>query len=233
VIVRTFPDRLELITQPDHAHLARTIMERCAPLDTRPRRAAILHAIEQHDNGWTEPDAAPMVDPATGAVLDFINVPLEVRHAVWPRGIGRLAGDPWAAALVAQHALAVYDRFRSDPGWTPFFAGLEVTRDALLKTSGLPLEALADDYPLLRLADLISLAFCTASPIEQRIAGWTVAWSGTGVSVEPDAFGGAAIPIAIVARQIPRTTFRSDADLRDELAAAATTTVRGTVAASR
>ena len=121
MIVRPVHDRLQLITQPDHAHLARTIMVHCVQLAARPRRDSILHAIGEHDNGWAEEDAVPTVNHNTGSVADFVSVPLSVRHRVWPRGVARLADDPWAAALVAQHALTVYDRFRSDAGWTPFF----------------------------------------------------------------------------------------------------------------
>jgi len=111
VIVRPGPGVLQLITQPDHAHLARRIMERSVPLAARPRRDQILHAIAEHDNGWAEEDAAPTVDPRTGSVVDFISAPLSVRHGVWPRAIARLTADPWAAALVAQHAITVLRPF--------------------------------------------------------------------------------------------------------------------------
>ena len=139
MIVRPVHDGLQLITQPDHAHLARRIMVHCVPLAARPRRDAILHAIGEHDNGWAEEDAAPTVNPNTGSVADFVSVPLSVRHGVWPRGVARLADDPWAAALVAQHALTVYDRFRSDAEWTPFFDEMAAARGAMLRVSGMPL----------------------------------------------------------------------------------------------
>ena len=113
-------------------------MEHCVPLATRPRRDAILHAIAEHDNGWAEEDAAPRVNPATGQVFDFVTAPASVRQIVWPRGVARLAGDPWAAALVAQHAITVYDRFRPESEWAPFFAEMEAARDEMLRASGLP-----------------------------------------------------------------------------------------------
>src|SRR5262245_38554058 len=125
MIVRPSPDGIHLITQPDHAHVARTIMEHCVPLANNPRRDAILHAVGEHDNGWTDEDAAPTVNPDTGEVIDFVNAPLAVRHSVWPRGVARLGNDPWAAALVAQHAVTVYDRFRSDAAWSTFFGQME------------------------------------------------------------------------------------------------------------
>src|SRR5687767_12707848 len=177
-------------------------MEHCAPLAAHPRRDAILHAIGEHDNGWTEEDEAPTVNPMTGAVVDFVSAPLSMRHAVWPRGVARLADNPWAAALVAQHALTVYDRFRSEREWAPFFTRMEAARDAMLTASGMPLNTLEADYPFVRLADLISLTFCTGWTDEQRFADWTVHRSGTRVVVAPDAFGGATVPISIEAKEI-------------------------------
>ena len=232
MIVRTHADGVQLITQPDHAQLARTIMDHCVPLRLRPRRGAILHAIAEHDNGWAEEDAAPTVDPATGHVADFVTVALSVRHAVWPRGIARLADDPWAAALVAQHALTVYDRFRADGAWRLFFAAMEQARDASLRASGRTLDDLAADYPFLRLGDLISLAFCTGSTDVQTFGGWTVQLSGTRVAVAPDPFGGATIPVAIAARTIHQQSFSSDDELRGALRNASSTILRGGVAGS-
>jgi hypothetical protein len=232
VIVRTGRDRIQLITQPDHAHLARRIMDHCVPLAARSRRDAILHAIAEHDNGWAEEDAAPIVNPANGRVVDFVGAPLRVRHAVWPRGVARLADDPWAAALVAQHALTVYDRFRPDPEWVSFFAEMAAARDGLLRASGLPVDDLLADYAFVRLADLISLTFCTGWTDEQRFAGWKVQRTGTRVAVTPDPFGGAEIPVEISAREIRNEPFRSDAELRDELRQADTITLQGWVAGS-
>ena len=233
MIVRPADGVIQLITQPDHAHLARSIMEHCVPLSARPRREAILHAIGEHDNGWAEDDAAPTVDPQTGNIVDFVSAPLSVRHGVWPRAIARLADDPWAAALVAQHAITVYGRFRADAEWTSFFTEMEVARDAMLRASGLPFADLASDYPFVRLGDLISLTFCVGWTEEQRFGDWTVHASGARVIVTPDAFGGAVIPIEINAREVRRGPFRSDADLLGALGAARLVTLRGEVVGMR
>lgn len=204
-------------------------MEHCVPLAARPHRDAILHAIGEHDNGWAEEDAMPRVDRRTGRVVDFVSAPLSVRHGVWPRAIARLAADSWAAALVAQHAITVYDRYRPDPEWTSFFAAMETARDASLRASGLPVDDLPADYAFVRLADLISLTFCVGWTGEQRFGDWAVHLSGTRVVVTPDPFGGATIPIAIEARTIRERTFSSDADLRDAFMDASATTLRGDV----
>jgi hypothetical protein len=214
-------------------------MEHCVPLAGREQRAAILHAIDEHDSGWAEEDAAPMVDPRTGNVVDFVRAPVSVRQAGAPRAIAKLEDDPWAAALVAQHALTVYARFRFEPEWTSFFTEMKAARDAAvarrslgeggLRTTGILLDDLTADYALVRLGDLISLAFCTGSTDEQRFGPWTVQLSGTRVVITPDAFGRAVIPIEITAREMRNQTFRSDAELHDALRQAKPTTLRGDV----
>jgi hypothetical protein len=229
VIVRTNPRSLQLITQPDHAHLARRVMEHCVPLAARPRREAILLAVGEHDNGWTEEDAAPCIHPETKQVVDFINAPAAVRHRVWPRGVNRLSHEPWAAALVAQHATVIYDRFRAHPEWTPFFAEMEGLRASMLNASGLSLEDLLSDYPFVRLADLISLSFCTGSADELRFDSWRVQLVDTRVVVTPGAFGGADIPIEIGMKEIRNERYESDAALRLALRDAGSTTLRGVV----
>jgi hypothetical protein len=217
VIVRTVGDRIQLITQPDHAHLAGRVMEHCAPLATHSRRDAILHAVVEHDNGWAEEDAAPRVDPATGQIFDFVSAPAGVRQAVWPRGIARLADDPWAAALVAQHAITIYDRFRPENAWRPFFAEMEEARDRMLGADGGTLDDLLADYVFVRLADLISLTFCTGWTDEQRFGAWSVQRFDTRVVVSPRAFSETGVPIEIEAREIRNRSFQSDEELRESL----------------
>jgi hypothetical protein len=232
VIVRREDDSLLLIRQPDHAHLAGAIVERVVSLAAHPRRVAILHAVAEHDNGWAEEDQAPLLNAATGGVYDFVTAPLAVRHRVWPRAIVRLAQDPWAAALVAQHADTVYDRFHADPHWTTFFAEVRRLRDALLGETGLSLEELAVDYAFVRLGDLVSLVFCTGWTDEHRFADVVVRLAGGRVVVTPDLFGDGVIPIEITARSMPRSEFRSATELQDAWNAATAVKLRGDVAAT-
>ena len=229
VIVRPVEHGVELITQPDHAHLARSIMEHCVALRDHPRRADVLLAIGEHDNGWAEEDASPGVDPQTGTVIDFVNASLWVRHTVWPRGVARLADRPFAAALVAQHAITVYDRFRPEREWASFFAGMEKERDRMLRASGGAVADLQADYPFVRLGDLISLAFCAGWSEEQRFADWRVAVGGDRVIVAPDPFGGSVIPMAVHMREIRPAVFQSDEDLHSALTRAGTAVLRGEV----
>lgn len=231
MIVRQLADRLQLVTQPEHARLAGRIMAHCVGLAWHPRRDAILRAISEHDNGWAEEDASPTVNPETGDVVDFVSAPLAVRHAVWPRGVGRLASNPWVAALVAQHAITVYERFRTDREWDSFFVRMQSMRDDLLREGDLPLAELLNDYVFVRLGDLISLTFCTGWRDEQRFAGWRVQLSGKRVLVSPDDFGRRTIPIEIEASEIPGRVFRSQTDLLDALRRGTSVTLAGEVTA--
>jgi hypothetical protein len=230
VIVRNFSDRIELITQLDHARLASQIIEHCAGLASRPRRTSILLATAEHDSGWIDVDTAPTVNPATGAVVDFISAPLTVRQGAWPRAAARLAGDPWAAALVVHHAITAYERYRSHPEWKAFFTEAEAARDDMRRAAGRSLDELADDYTFLRLGDLVSLVFCTGSTDEHYFADWTFQLSGARVVITPDAFAGAVVPVEIAAKTIERRRFQSSAELHDALRRASTATIRGEIA---
>jgi hypothetical protein len=216
MIVRPFGDSLLLISQPDHAHLAGDVMARATALAQHPRRDTVLLAVREHDNGWAEPDAEPIIGPS-GDVADFIAAPIAVRQGVWPRAVARLAADPWAAALVAQHAITVYDRFRSDDAWTQFFAGMEKLRNNLLARTTLQLDDLIADYAFVRLGDLISLTFCTGWTTSQHYAEWTVQRDEDTVLVTPDLFGGETISIDIAGTEIPKRTYESDRDLQEEI----------------
>ena len=229
MIVREASGSLRLIAQPDHAHLAGGIMQRAAPLAGHSRRPAILHAIAEHDNGWTEEDRAPLLDLDSGRVHDFISAPAAVRQRVWPRGVARLAGDPWAAALVAEHADTIYERYRADPAWRAFFEDIHHRREAHRQRSGLSTDELAVDYAFVRLGDLISLVFCTGWTDEQRFDRWTIRLFGTQVVVSPDVFGGATVPVEIAAKEIRTASFGSDAELASAWSQATTVLLRGEI----
>jgi hypothetical protein len=234
MIVRPEDGALHLIAQPDHAALARHIMERWAALHGAVRRASILNAVEQHDNGWRELDAEPLRDPATGRVFDFIAIPVPLRQAVWPRGVGRLAqSDPWAGALVAHHAATVYDRFRPDEDWHDFFAEMEATRDRLIELSGASRRDLDHDYRFLRWGDLASLVFCTRARETLTFEGYSFRLDDNRLGVTPDPFEGREVPLAVHARALPDASFDTDAACREAWLAAPAVTVRAVASGVR
>lgn len=228
MIVRPGDGVLHLITQPDHAALARWIMEHWASLHTAARRLEILTAIEHHDRGWAESDAALTVDPATATIRDFSHVPATVRQGVWPHSVERLAAAPWAAALVAHHAVTVYDRYRHDPEWQDFFPAMTARRDAHVARAGGELKALVRDYVYVRLGDLISLAFCTRATAAESLGPWTIRLDGAHLHVTPSPFV-LDVTFAVEAREIPDVPYPTDEALRAAVAAAPSRALEGVV----
>jgi hypothetical protein len=229
MIIRREEAEYVFITQPDHAALARQVMEHCAALQDHPRASSILLAIGEHDNGWAEADAGPLVDPSSGEPLDFIRAPAAVRQGVWPRGVARLSADPWAAALVAHHAVAIYDRYRGDEEWKAFFPRMESLRDSLVAQSNRGAADLLADYHFVRLGDLISLMFCTGWHESQRHDDWIVSRKDDVVSVSPGVFDSASVAVAVPTKRLPLIPYRTDVELHTALAAAPRGVIQGEI----
>jgi hypothetical protein len=231
MIVLPLDGQLALITQPDHAALAGRVMRawRVGGLPEHPRRGSILRAIDEHDNGWRELDEQPRYDAATRGIADFITAPVKARQSVWPRGVARLADDPWAAALVAQHARYIYARYRDDAGWRSFFETMATLRDEHTRRALGDLEQLQHDYQFVRIGDLISLAFCNRWTAVQQEGSGPAVWSDGDetVFVRPDPFEGATVPMDVPARVLPDRPFRDQADLDAAWRAAPSIVVSG------
>src|SRR5262245_34811124 len=194
MIVLPAGDSLLLITQPDHAALARRVIERwkLPDLAHHPRLASLLYAIEHHDDGWLEVDAVPSIRE-DGQVADFVTAPLAVRQGVWPRCVSALSANPFAAALVAEHARYVYLGHRGKLEWSDFFAEMERLRSQYAAAAGVSLSELQQDYAFLRLGDLISLAFCNHWTEAKEDFHFTIRWRDNRVIVSPDPFGEAVV----------------------------------------
>lgn len=206
MIIRRDGEHLVLITQPDHAALAERMITqwRRDGFPSARRRDIILFAIRHHDDGWLAVDSAPMVDASNREPLDYVHASEQVRRGIWPRGVALLTATPYAAALVAQHAVHIYDRYRNDPGWRDFFAEMERARDAHLREAApLTLDELRADYFFVRMADLLSLAFCDAWDEPQRYGAYEVRLNGSRLTIDPDPFDGCEIPLSIAGRQLP------------------------------
>ena len=205
MIIRHETSDLLLVAQPDHAALAERIMRewRADGFPRLLRRGVILEAIAAHDNGWLEPDASPIVDETAGSLLDFIHAPVAVRQGVWPRGTDRLGASPYQAALVAEHAIRIFDRFHADPGWRPFFDDMRRRRSTFLERAGQSLDALSHDYMFVRIGDLVSLAFCNGWTDEQRFGSYRMRLTGNQVSIVPDPFDGAELAFSVRAKRLP------------------------------
>jgi hypothetical protein len=222
-----------LITQPAHAALAGRIMTvwKDRNFDNHPRRESVLLAVSEHDNGWREVDAAPVLDPSNGRMLDFINVPAETRRAIWPRGVRRLDSDPWAAALVAQHALHVYRHYREDSDWKSFFSELESLRDQYVERAAeaTGLDDLVADYFFVRMGDLLSLTFCNAWAEAPDELGFTIRCEQELLTVAPDPFEGSELALEVSARRLSNEKFGTTGDAARAFRSAAAFAYRGCV----
>lgn len=235
MIVRDERDSFLLITQPDHAQLSEVIVAaiRTEPPLHSPARRTILMATREHDNGWTEVDAYPTVDPATGRPCDFMSGPAAVKHELWLRGIARAAkSDGLAGALVAEHALTVYGYRRGEAGWAPFFSTIEGMRDALLQRTGYfngsTREMFEAYYRCVRLGDSFSLQFCNAWTEPSTTLGYQARMEGTTLLIAPDPFAGATVALRVVGHRVPARQYRDDAQVRTAMAAATPEIVMGT-----
>jgi hypothetical protein len=232
MIIRRSASTLHLMTQPSHAALSARIMGQWGSghFAETPRKASILHAIEQHDCGWAEVDKTLIVDAATGKLLDFTEVSDAAKRETSTRGIPPLASDPYAAALAAQHRLHVYRRYADHPEWRPFFADMTATRDSYAAAAGVALEELLRDYRLVRAGDLASLAFCNEwTHTDDDGCGYSMHFDGSTLTITPDPLDGRAIPIGIEARVIQNERFASSAEARRAVEAARLVTLNGMV----
>src|SRR3954451_24193303 len=120
MIVTSEGSRLRLRTKPDHAHLAGELLAlwHADGLPLHLRRAELLFAAREHDNGWREADAAPRWDAERGRPHDFMTLPARERIEVWERGVCRFAAErPYASLLIARHALNLFGGRRAVEGW--------------------------------------------------------------------------------------------------------------------
>jgi len=165
-----------VVRQADHARLAGRIvaLARDPALVEHPRRAELLLAVAEHDNGWWEEDAAPRLDRGTGGPTDFRAFPAPERRAVWRRGIDRLAVDSlYAAALVAGHFLrlgaVLGGRDAEEAELLTWLAGRRL--ELLDAAAAAPEEAERDDR-WLQLGDELSLVAATLAADLFRTPGW-------------------------------------------------------------
>ena len=222
MIVLPSDSRLRLITQPDHARLAAEILSlwHADGLPEHPRRADLLFAVAEHDNGWREADSAPYVDARTGRPHTFLDLPDGHRREIWSRGMERFAEDrPYPALLVLEHARTLHADRRPEADWESFFQRLDELRGELLGGSAVPERQLAADYRWLALADDLSLAVCGGHRSELEHGGYRARLSGDELGIEPFPLVGATT-FRVACRYVPDRPYRGDADLGVELAKA-------------
>ncbi len=212
--------RLRLVTQPDHAWFSGELMSlwRAEGMPDHPRRAELLFAVREHDNGWREADAAPRCNPAKGRPHDFLTLPRPDRIAIWERGTARFARQhPYAALLIVRHAIHLHRDRGGEEEWAEFLDRMREREQELRQAADASEDETAADYRLLDRADLISLAVCNAwSERFERHGVRGRVRDGT-VFLDPFPLAGATT-FRIPCRWIPDRPCEGDADLGGELA---------------
>ena len=226
MIVTERDDALLLITQPDHAALAGSLMAlwRGDGLPNHPHRGELLLAIREHDNGWREVDAAPRVNTETGRPLAFHELSHEDRIGLWRRGVRRYAVErPFAAQLILRHALAIHQPYWDSEDWGEFRGELAELELELRERSPVAPSLVESSYRFVEFADTLALGACGALGAhhgKESIGG------GYRFEVEFGRIGLAPFPLAgattlgVAYRELPKGPFDSAAGLGAELAAA-------------
>jgi len=97
-----------LIPQADHAHLASALATHWLYGPRPVAQPALITATFHHDDGWSDWETEPDVDPDSGCPLDFTEMPTEASLAIWSRSIRQAAPRGQLVAwLVAQHFMAL------------------------------------------------------------------------------------------------------------------------------
>jgi hypothetical protein len=187
-------DQLLVIRQTDHALLSGFFAREWGnELFQRPQLFdAFCLAAREHDNGWSEWELAPQIDPKTRLPYSFMSIPTEEHVALYQYGIDRIVkADRYAGLLVSMHCAGLYDRARATlPGFSAKYVKSQeshMVNEFLqhLKLQQLRLKtelrmnpatkSLAEDKSLERNArlletlDRLSLYFCLNSPEDATI----------------------------------------------------------------
>lgn len=227
-----------MVTQADHAWLAGELLSlwRADGVPENPRRADLVFAAREHDNGWRETDSAPLLDPETGRPFHFTNLPDGPRIELWRRGIARhVQTRPYAALLICRHAQALHADRRGEVPWDEeLFGPLDELANELAdlaEEAGADAETVAADYRLLALVDRVSLAACSGAGEPFTVGGYRGRVDGSTVHLTPFPLAGAT-SFDLRCRTIPDRRYSDPVDLIGELASARWTTRRVRVAPS-
>jgi hypothetical protein len=115
-------EHLLVIRQSDHAFLAGFFAREWGNEKfSKPQpNGSFCLAVSEHDNGWSDWELQPTLDPKTHLPFSFMSIPTETHISLYQRGIERLVKvDHYAGLLVTMHAAELYDRARATlPGYS-------------------------------------------------------------------------------------------------------------------
>lgn len=103
-------DRLVHIRQVDHAAVAGELAAHWGgDFQAPPRADSARLAAAMHDEGWREPDEAPLFNDEQQRPLHFLEIPMTEHIPLYGRGVEQTyARDPYAGLLVSMHWTGLY-----------------------------------------------------------------------------------------------------------------------------
>jgi hypothetical protein len=209
------------ISQPTHAWISGQLLRAWA----EPLGEPLLLAVEQHDIGWLDWEAAPTFDPETGRPHLFRHVGAATHAPMWTRGVERAlaAWGAHVALLISMHGALIYRRFtdrhrmsEADGRAADNYLATQASREATwMQALRLDPAAVKKESSLVAFANALSLALrgdlkapTTLEPPAQKLAPWP--FSVHALEVE-----GEARPLP------PAGRFSSEAAMRSWLASPA------------
>jgi hypothetical protein len=246
MIVRDAGSAWQIVLQTDHADLSAAFARTWA--DPGPRHDSLVVATERHDDGWAVWEQAPMVDPETGAPVNFLDVQVLSHLAFYRAAIAAVTEeDAYAGLLVSMHGAGIYRRrYGLDPGLKltfedavreqveAFVAEQEGAVERRAAEAGVDEERRRADYELLQLYDRLSLYFCMRD-VEAgeggEVQGYRLAPLGPWhVRMEPFPFVEGPARFSLLRRLLPRRRWTLE-EFRRELASTPPERAEITVAA--
>lgn len=213
--------QLLVIRQTDHAFLAGFFAREWGnETFSKPQpNGSFCLAVAEHDNGWTEWELKPELDPRTRLPHSFMSLPTATHIALYQRGIERLVkADHYAALLTSMHASELYDRARATmPGYSAKYVRAEenhLVTDFVQQLRLQQLRLKADlranaqtkafmeevavhaNAARLQALDRLSLYFCMNSQQDTVLEGVPVNEQGVEADLELHAEGGNVVAVS-------------------------------------
>lgn len=160
-----------MVAQNDHAKVSKEIALNCKDdyFFSSNRMKEVLLAIEEHDRGWIDPDAAPIWNDKTEKPYSFIDYPTDLKISFYKKGIDEVEEmSKYAGLLCSLH----YSSFIQDADESvveEFWKEEKQRQNRLSDELGIiekeeMKETMMYHLDLLKFSDFISLYICLHEP---------------------------------------------------------------------
>jgi len=239
-----------LITQYDHAGLARRIMKHWGNEEfSKPDPyEEVVFAVKEHDSGWVPWDSEPKVNPSNGYPANFMEMSTNDQVEIWSRCYKPFVGDhPYAAALIALHFMKFNQKAINKNDANGLATNLQnEMADYIAGTLDIPLSGsqllnipsnIKANLRYLQVSDIISLTLChgwQSIDMDQVPTGHGEltktlqinSEDGFNFTIDPYPLDEPVVECSIVGKKISMKSFSSNDEYRSALKSAETTTLK-------